>query len=123
MISMYKKKEVLNYYILHGYRAKKIRSVMKQEGKNPPSLKTIRKYLNKYDDVLKAQGKAAAQEYARHQDSFRTPPRERTKLDGKARGFIEACIRDNERKKEEGNRWAVHGHAEGVGHPDGRHGL
>ena len=48
MISMYRKKEVLNYYILYGYRAKKIRSVMRREGKKPLSLKTIRKYLTTY---------------------------------------------------------------------------
>ena len=104
MISMYRKKEVLNYYILYGYRAKKIRSVMRREGKKPLSLKTIRKFLNTYDDILRTQGKEAALEYARHQDTFQTPPRERTKLDAKARDFIESCIRDNERKKAEGNR-------------------
>lgn len=104
MISMYRKKEVLNYYILYGYRAKKIRSVMRREGKKPLSLKTIRKYLNTYDDILRTQGRESALEYARHQDTFQAPPRERTKLDGKARDFIESCIRDNERKKSEGNR-------------------
>ena len=104
MISMYRKKEVLNYYILYGYRAKKIRSVMRREGKKPLSLKTIRKDLNTYDDILRTQGRESALEYARHQDTFQTPPRERTKLDGKARDFIESCIRDNERKKSEGNR-------------------
>lgn len=104
MISMYRKKEALNYYILYGYRAKKIRSVMRREGKKPLSLKTIRKYLNTYDDILRTQGRESALEYARHQDTFQAPPRERTKLDGKARDFIESCIRDNERKKSEGNR-------------------
>lgn len=104
MISMYRKKEALNYYILYGYRAKKIRSVMRREGKKPLSLKTIRKYLNTYDDILRTQGRESALEYARHQDTFQAPPRERTKLDGKARDFIESCIWDNERKKSEGNR-------------------
>ena len=104
MISMYRKKEVLNYYILYGYRAKKIRSVMKREDKTPPSLRTICKYLNKYDAMLRSQGKEAALAYARHQDTFQTPLRERTKLDGQALDFIESCVRDNERKKADGNR-------------------
>lgn len=104
MLSMYRKNEILNYHIVYGYGAKKIRSVMRREGKNPPSLKTIRKYLNNYKAVLASDGQDAARTYARTQDAFRTPPRERQKLDGEARSYIESCIRENERKKRENNR-------------------
>ena len=104
MISMYSKKEVLTYHIVFGWGAKKIHSEMVREGKYPPSRNTIRKLLNKYDAALDSGGKEAADEYFRTKDAFNTPVREHYKLDAQARAYIESCIRENERKKQENNR-------------------
>lgn len=104
MISMYSKKEVLTYHIVYGWGAKKIHSEMVREGKYPPSWDTIRKLLNKYDAALDSGGKEAAEEYFRTRDAFNTPVREHYKLDAQARAYIESCIRENERKKQENNR-------------------
>ena len=76
---------------------------MVREGKYPPSRNTIRKLLNKYEAAL-ACGKEAADEYFRAKDAFNTPVREHYKLDALARAYIESCIRENERKKQENNR-------------------
>ncbi len=104
MISMYSKKEVLTYHIVFGWGAKKIHSEMVREGKYPPSRNAIRKLLNKYDAALESGGKEAAEEYFRTKDAFNTPVREHYKLDAQARAYIEFCIRQNERKKQENNR-------------------
>ena len=104
MISMYSKKEVLTYHIVYGWGAKKIHSEMAKAGKYPPSRNTIRKLLKKYDAAFESGGKEAAAVYLRSKEVFNTPERDHYKLDGEARAFIELCIRDNERKKEENNR-------------------
>lgn len=99
MLSMYLRKEVINYFITYGYGAKRIRSVMLREGKEAPSRNTIRKYLNRYKQILRSKGKEAALDYLKNGDGFHTPERQRTKLDSHAREYIEGWIKDNEYKK------------------------
>ena len=46
MISPYRKKEILNYHIVYGYGAKKIRTEMLKAGKKPASRGVIRRLIN-----------------------------------------------------------------------------
>ena len=52
MISMYRKKLILNYHIKDGYGAKNIIKVMKQKGEKPASRGVIRRLINTYDRIL-----------------------------------------------------------------------
>lgn len=99
MLSMHRRKEIINYYITFGYGAKKIRSVMLSEGKQAPSRNTIRKYLNHYKEILSTKGRKAAEDFVRNGERFRTPERHRTKLDAEACDFIEFWIDSNEKEK------------------------
>lgn len=103
-LSVYQKRQVLHYHIVYGYGAKRIISTMKREGRQVPARNTIRKYIKNYERILKAQGKAAADEYCSRKDAFNTPERKRTKLDKPACDYIEACLESNARKKAENNR-------------------
>ncbi len=103
MISMYRKKEILNYHIVYHYGAKKIISQMKKEGKIPASRGTIRKLINTYEDILRREGKEAANEYVNSKEVFHTPERKPSKLDEQAREYIEYCLEENEKKKAENN--------------------
>lgn len=96
---MYRRKEIINYFITYGYGAKKIRSVMIAEGKDAPSRNTIRKYLKHYKAILSSNGRKAAADYVRHGEKFHTPERHRTKLDDTAREFIESRIDINESER------------------------
>ena len=104
MISVYRKKEILNYHIVYGYGAKKIRTEMLKAGKKPASRGVIRRLINTYEHILKTQGLKAADSYYSKEEEFHTPQRERTKLDAKARQYIEDCLEENKRKIAEGNR-------------------
>lgn len=104
MISMYRKKEILNYHILYGYGAKKIISQMRKDGKKPASRAVVRRLVNTYDTILQTAGEQAAAEYANSQEVYHTPERKRTKLDEAARKYIEECMERNRQKKLEGNR-------------------
>ena len=79
MISMYRKKQILNYHIKDGYGAKKIIKVMKQRGEKPASRGVIRRLINAYDRILRADGKGAAMAYFNKEEVFHTPERPRTK--------------------------------------------
>ena len=52
MISMYRKKLILNYHIKDGYGAKRIIKVMKQRGEKPASRGVIRRLINTYDRII-----------------------------------------------------------------------
>ena len=99
MISVTRKKIVINYHVVYGYGAKKIRSEMIKEGKQPLSRNTIRKYINTYDAILARKGLEAAMEYANTKDIFHTPERHRTKLDENARKYVEGWIEINEKRR------------------------
>lgn len=99
MISVTRKKQVLNYHITYGYGAKKIRSVMIKEGKQPMSRNTIRKLINQYEEIKASKGLAAALDYTSQKDEFHTPERQRTKLDAEACKFIEGWLETNKRRK------------------------
>lgn len=99
MITMYRKKQVLNYHVVYGYGAKKIRRVLEQEGKEPMALNTIKKYVRKYEGILATQGPLAAAEYYNSEDKFNTPERSRTVLDAKACQFIEHWLEINRQRK------------------------
>ena len=102
MISVTRKKQVLNYHITYGYGAKMIRSVMTREGKQPMSRNTIRKLINRYEAIKASEGLAAALEYAGRKDAFHTPKRQRTKLDEAACKYIEEWLEVNKRRKASG---------------------
>ena len=104
MISMYRKKQILNYHIKDGYGAKKIIKVMKQRGERPASRGVIPRMTNAYDRILRADGKGAAMAYFNKEEVFHTPERPRTKLDENARKYIEDCLERNRQKIAEGNR-------------------
>ena len=104
MISMYRKKLILNYHIKDGYGAKRIIKVMKQRGEKPASRGVIRRLINTYDRILRTYGKDAAMAYFDREEVFHTPERPRTKLDDKACKYIEDCLERNRQKIAEGNR-------------------
>ena len=104
MISVLRKKEILNYHIVYGYGAKKIRTEMIKAGKKPASRGVIRRFINTYDRILKTKGLKAATAYYSKEEEFHAPQRERTKLDARARQYIEDRLEDNKRKIAEGNR-------------------
>lgn len=99
MISVTRKKQVLNYHIVYGYGAKKIISVLEKEGRMPMARNTIRKYINKYKDILEHKGLDAALAYAQSEEEYRTPDRKRTKLDEEACRFIEYWLQENKRRR------------------------
>ena len=104
MISMYKKRQVLHYYIVNGYKAKRIHGIMRAEGCQCPAINTIKKIIRRYQSLLDTEGQEAADRYARSEDKFRTPIRRRTKLDKTACDFIEQCIQENKDKVADNNR-------------------
>lgn len=99
MISVTRKKQVLNYHIVYGYGAKKIISVLEKEGRMPMSRNTIRKYINKYEDILSSKGQEAALAYANSKEEYQTPERKRTKLDKTACEYIEYWLKENKRRR------------------------
>lgn len=102
MISVTRKKTVINYHVVYGYGAKKIRSVMIKEGRQPLSRNTIRKFINRYDEILRTQGIVCAQAYMDSKDEFNTPKRTRTKLDEAACKYIEGWLAINKQRKAAG---------------------
>ena len=64
----------------------------------------IRRFINTYDRILRTKGLKATTAYYSKEEEFHTPQRERTKLDAKARQYIEDRLEDNKRKIAEGNR-------------------
>lgn len=77
---------------------------MIKAGKKPASRGVIRRFINTYDRILKTKGLKAATAYYSKEEEFHAPQRERTKLDARARQYIEDRLEDNKRKIAEGNR-------------------
>ena len=102
MISVTRKKIAINYHVVYGYGAKQIRSVMIKEGKKPLARNTIRKFINRYDEILRTKGIEAAQAYMSAKDDFKTPERRRTKLDDVACKYIDEWIATNKQRKASG---------------------
>ena len=70
MISVYRKKEILNYHIVYGYGAKKIRTEMLKAGKKPASRGVIRRLINTYERIFKTKGLKTATAYYSKEEEF-----------------------------------------------------
>ena len=66
----FRKKEILNYHIVYGYGAKKIRTEMLKAGKKPASRGVIRRLINTYERIFKTKGLKTATAYYSKEEEF-----------------------------------------------------
>ena len=96
MISMIERKEIISEYEQTG----SIRAVARNLGIHR---KTVKNYVNEYL-AAKAGGDEALTAYLKSEPSYKVPQRDRTVLTDEVRSLIDTCLRDNEKKRQRGDR-------------------
>ena len=96
MISMIERKDIISEYEQTG----SIRSVARNLGIHR---KTVRSYVKEYL-AAKAGGDETLTAYLKSEPSYKVPQRDRTALTDEVRTLINVCLRDNEEKRQRGDR-------------------
>ena len=96
MISMIERKDIISEYEQTG----SIRAVARNLGIHR---KTVKNYVNEYL-AAKAGGDEALTAYLKSEPSYKVPQRDRTVLTDEVRSLIDTCLRDNEKKRQRGDR-------------------
>lgn len=96
MISMIERKDIISEYEQTG----SIRAVARNLGIHR---KTVKNYVNEYL-AAKAGGDEALTAYLKSEPSYKVPQRDRTVLTDEVRSLIDTCLRDNEEKRQRGDR-------------------
>ena len=96
MISMIERKDIISEYEQTG----SIRAVARNLGIHR---KTVKNYVNEYL-VAKAGGDETLTAYLKSGPSYKVPQRERTVLTDEVCELINTCLRDNEEKRQRGDR-------------------
>ena len=96
MISMIERKDIISEYEQTG----SIRAVARNLGVHR---KTVKNYVNEYL-AAKAGGDEALTAYLKSEPSYKVPQRDRTVLTDEVRSLIDTCLRDNEKKRQRGDR-------------------
>jgi len=96
MISMIERKDIISEYEQTG----SIRAVARNLGIHR---KTVKNYVNEYL-AAKAGGDEVLTAYLKSEPSYKVPQRDRTVLTDEVRSLIDTCLRDNEEKRQRGDR-------------------
>ena len=96
MISMIERKDIISEYEQTG----SIRAVARNLGIHR---KTVKNYVKEYL-AAKAGGDETLTAYLKSEPSYKVPQRERTVLTDEVRALINVCLRDNEEKRQRGDR-------------------
>ena len=96
MISMIERKDIISEYEQTG----SIRSVARNLGIHR---KPVRSYVKEYL-AAKAGGDETLTAYLKSEPSYKVPQRDRTVLTDEVRALINVCLRDNEEKRQRGDR-------------------
>ena len=96
MISMIERKDIISEYEQTG----SIRAVARNLGIHR---KTVKNYVNEYL-AAKSGGDETLTAYLKSEPSYKVPQRDRTVLTGEVRALIDMCLRDNEEKRQRGDR-------------------
>lgn len=96
MISMIERKDIISEY----EQTSSIRAVARNLGIHR---KTAKHYVNEYL-AAKAGGDEVLVAYLKSDPSYKAPQRDRTALTDEVRSLIDTCLRDNEEKRQRGDR-------------------
>ena len=96
MISMIERKDIISEYEQTG----SIRAVARNLGIHR---QTVKNYVKEYL-AAKAGGDEALTAYLKSEPSYKVPQRDRTVLTDEVRALINVCLRDNEEKRQRGDR-------------------